>query len=64
MEIVFIVFVFDIIAGMVAAAKGRNPIGWFFLCLLFTPLLLIVLLVLPSLDAKQGKIVLEDGREV
>lgn len=49
------------IAGMVAAAKGRNAIGWFLLCFIFTPLLIIVLLVLPNKEKPVGRIAIEKG---
>ena len=37
-----------IICGVVAAMKGRNPVGWGFLGLFFSILTLIVIIVIPS----------------
>jgi hypothetical protein len=61
LEILFIGFVFAMIAGMVASAKGRNSLGWFLLCFFLTPLFLIVLLVLPKIEPSPGKIAIEEA---
>ena len=37
-----------IVCGMVAATKGRNPLGWGILGLFFSILTLIVIIVMPS----------------
>lgn len=37
-----------IACGVIAAAKGRNPLGWGILGLFFSILTLIVILVIPS----------------
>src|SRR4029434_10900065 len=37
--------VFCFVAGIVAASRDRNPVGWFFLALVFSPLVAIVLLL-------------------
>jgi hypothetical protein len=37
-----------IISGVIAATKGRNPIGWGILGLFFSILTLIVVIVIPS----------------
>ncbi|GAC1405750.1 MAG: hypothetical protein NVS4B6_22450 [Mycobacterium sp.] len=37
-----------IICGVIAAMKGRNPLGWGILGLFFSILTLIVVIVLPS----------------
>ena len=37
-----------IICGVVAAMKGRNPLGWGLLGLFFSILTLIVIIVIPS----------------
>jgi hypothetical protein len=49
MEILVIWTVVAIVAAIVATNKGRSGAGWFFLCLLLTPLALLVLLALPTL---------------
>jgi Uncharacterised protein family UPF0547 len=55
MEILAIWTVLAIVAAIVAGNKGRSGAGWFFLCLLLTPLALLVLLALPTLDAPGTK---------
>jgi hypothetical protein len=42
-----------IVGAIVASNKGRSVVGWFFLCLLLTPLAILVLLVLPTLRAAE-----------
>ena len=37
-----------IICGVIAAMKGRNPLGWGLLGLIFSILTLIVVIVIPS----------------
>jgi hypothetical protein len=37
--------VFCFVAGIVAASRDRNPVGWFFVALVFSPLVAIVLLL-------------------
>ena len=37
-----------IICGVIAAMKGRNPLGWGILGLIFSILTLIVVIVIPS----------------
>lgn len=37
-----------IVCGIIAAIKGRNPLGWGILGLFFSILTLIVILVIPS----------------
>jgi len=37
-----------IVCGVVAATKGRNPLGWGILGLFFSILTLIVIIVMPS----------------
>jgi hypothetical protein len=40
--------VIAITASIVASRKGRSRTGWFFLCLLLTPLIILILLALPA----------------
>jgi hypothetical protein len=49
MEILVIWIVVAIVGAIIAGNKGRSSGGWFFLCLLLTPLAILVLLALPSL---------------
>jgi hypothetical protein len=44
--VVWIVLAF--VGAIVASNRGRSGAGWFFLCLLLTPLMLLVLLALPT----------------
>lgn len=46
--------VLGIICGVVANAKGRNPIGWFFLGLFFPLLAIILLICLPNLNEEKN----------
>ena len=50
MEIAFFWILFSVVIAIGAGSRGRSGIGWFFLSLIFSPLLaLILLLLLPSL---------------
>jgi hypothetical protein len=49
MEILIIWIVVAIVGAILANNKGRSGIGWFFICLLLTPLAILVLLALPTL---------------
>src|SRR5271169_354769 len=49
MEIFVIWTAVAIVGAIVAKNRGRSDIGWFFLCLLLTPLAILVLLALPSM---------------
>jgi len=40
-----------IVGSIIAGRKGRHPIGWFILCAFF-PLLIVVIVVLPPMEAK------------
>jgi hypothetical protein len=44
-----------IILAIVANNKGRSGVGWFFLCLLLTPLVILVLLALPTLKRTEAQ---------
>jgi hypothetical protein len=52
MELSLFLFWFGIafVTGVAASARGRNGFGWFLLGLVFSPLALIAVLVLPKLD--------------
>jgi hypothetical protein len=52
-EFLVIWIVLAIIGAIVASNKGRSGVGWFFLCLLLTPLTILVLLALPTLKATE-----------
>lgn len=43
------------IGAIIAASKGRNTIGWFFLCLLFWGIPIVVLLFLPPIKEVPGR---------
>jgi hypothetical protein len=48
-ELIFAWFVFAIVVGIAASARGRNGFGWFLLSLIISPLFgLILVLVLPN----------------
>jgi hypothetical protein len=46
-----------IVGAIVASNKGRSGVGWFFLCLLLTPLAILVLLALPTLKTAEPQVV-------
>jgi hypothetical protein len=48
-EVLVIWIIVAIVGAIVAGNKGRSAVGWFFLCLLLTPLAILVLLALPTL---------------
>lgn len=48
---VLLVIIAGIVGGIIARGKGRNPIWWFILCVLF-PLLIIVIALLPPMVSK------------
>jgi hypothetical protein len=45
--------VLAIVGAIVASHKGRSGVGWFFLCALLTPLVILILLALPTLKATE-----------
>jgi len=49
--ILLIWLVIAIVGGIIASNKGRSAFGWFVLCLIL-PILIIIILVLPSLKAQ------------
>src|SRR4051812_6789613 len=51
MEILIVWIVVAIVGAIVASNKGRSGVGWFFLCLLLTPLAILILLALPTLKS-------------
>ena len=55
--ILIIWFVVAIVAAIVASNNGRSGAGWFFLCLLLTPLAILVLLALPTLKPPEPQLV-------
>jgi hypothetical protein len=54
MEIIVIWVVVAIVAAIVANNKGRSGAAWFFLCLLLSPLAILVLSALPALNTKSA----------
>jgi hypothetical protein len=53
MEILTIWIVVAIVAAIVAHNKGRSGVGWFLLCILLTPLAILVLLALATLKTPE-----------
>lgn len=41
-----------IVTGVLASRRGRSVIGWLLLALIFTPIVLLILLVLPDRSVK------------
>jgi hypothetical protein len=56
MEILIIWVVLAIVGAIVASNKGRSGAGWFFLCLLLTPVVILILLALPSLKRPEPRL--------
>jgi len=54
-EFLTIWIVLAIVGAIVANNKGRSGVGWFFLCLLLTPLVILVLLALPTLKRTEAQ---------
>ena len=49
MEIFLFLFILSIVAGYFASTKSRSGFGWFFLSLLISPIItLIILAIIPS----------------
>ena len=55
MEWLVIWTVVAIVGAIVANNKRRSGVGWFFLCLILTPLAILVLLALPTLKAAEAQ---------
>ena len=57
MEIVILWIVFSVVVAMVAISKGRSGIGYFFVALIISPLIgiVIALIVDPIEENKAGK---------
>jgi hypothetical protein len=49
-ELLIIWVIAALLAVVIAGTKGRSEAGWAFLTLLLSPLVLLILLVLPKLD--------------
>jgi Uncharacterised protein family UPF0547 len=48
MELLVGWIVLAVVGAIVASNRGRSGAGWFFLCLLLTPLMILALLALPT----------------
>jgi hypothetical protein len=46
MELIVVWFIFAIVVAVAAAGRGRNPLGWFLLACVISPLLAVILLAL------------------
>jgi hypothetical protein len=53
MELLVVWIVVAIVGAIVAGNKGRSGVGWFFICLLLTPLAVLILLALPTLKSPE-----------
>jgi Kef-type K+ transport system membrane component KefB len=53
MEILAVWVVLAIVVAIIASNKGRSGVGWFFLCLVLTPLMILVLLALQTRKPSQ-----------
>ena len=51
MELLVVWIVIAIVGAIVAGNKGRSGVGWFFACLILTPLAILILLALPRLES-------------
>jgi hypothetical protein len=55
MEFLAIWIVVAVVGAIVANNKRQSGVGWFFLCLLLTPLAILVLLALPTLKPTEAQ---------
>jgi hypothetical protein len=55
MELLVVWIVVAIVGAIVAGNKGRSGVGWFFICLLLTPLAVLILLALPTLKSPEPR---------
>ena len=54
MEILMFALIFDVVVGVIANSRGRSGIGWFVLSVLFSPILMLILvLALPRVREQQ-----------
>jgi hypothetical protein len=53
MEWLLVWIVLAVVGAIVASNKGRSGAGWFFICLLLTPLMILILLALPTRKSPQ-----------
>jgi hypothetical protein len=62
MEIFLGWLIFAVVVAIGAAARGRSGVGWFFLSVLISPLLsVLLLLLLPKLNAPTASVVVSGG---
>lgn len=55
MEIFFFWFIFAIGVGVIASSRGRDGFGWFFLAMVISPIIAVVIVALiPSLKPVPG----------
>ena len=54
MEIVLVWIVFSVVVAMVASSKGRSGIGYFFVALLISPLIGIIIALIVDPIEKNG----------
>jgi hypothetical protein len=57
MEVLFVWIIVAVIAAIIAPQKGRSSAGWFFLCFFLSPLAILVLFALPTLNASEPRVV-------
>jgi hypothetical protein len=55
MEVLLIYLAFGGVAAAIASSKGRSPLGWFFIGVLFSCIAIIILLCLPNLKEIKAK---------
>lgn len=62
MEIVFLWFVFSIVAGIIASSNGRSGFGYFLLSLILSPLVGVILAAaLPKINKNTERAALDSG---
>ncbi len=55
MEMLLVYLAFGGITAAIASSKGRNPVAWFFIGVLFACIAIIILLCLPNLKEMKAK---------
>jgi hypothetical protein len=62
MSLIILWVIFAIVVAIAANSRGRNPIGWFLLACLISPLLAVILLALMPSQTNAGWLARHEGK--